>query len=94
MGVRALVEAGLRPVTLSGAGQASSWSDWVHVNAIQALFHHTSAVIAALIVSAVLGYLVQRLLHDGPVKRAILMLDELMVFCLFLYFAYELLTSL
>jgi hypothetical protein len=84
----------LRTISLSDGERISGLADWIHVSAIQALFHHTSAVIAALIASAVLGYLVQRLLHDGPVKRAILLLDELMVFCLFLYFAYELLTSL
>jgi multisubunit Na+/H+ antiporter MnhE subunit len=70
------------------------WSDWIHLSAIQALLHHTSAVIAALVVSTIVGFLVQRLLHDGLIKRAVLLLDELLVLCLFLYFAYELLISL
>ncbi len=81
---------------MSNASQTASGglSDWIHVSAIQALFHHTSAMIAALIASAIVGFVVQRLLHEGPIKRAILLLDELLVFCLFLFFAYELLTAL
>ena len=81
---------------MSKAGQTASGglSDWIHVGAIQALFHHTSAIIAALIASAIVGFVVQRMLHDGPIKRAILLLDELLVLCLFLFFAYELLSSL
>jgi hypothetical protein len=65
-------------------------SDWIHLSAIQALIHHTSAVIAAVVMFALVGFVVQRLLHDGPIKRAVLWIDELVLLCLFVYFTYEL----
>ncbi len=69
-------------------------SDWIHLDAIRALLHHTSAVMAAVVMFAAVGFVVQRLLHDGPIKRAVLWMDEVVLLCLFVYFAYELFTAL
>jgi hypothetical protein len=69
-------------------------AEWIHLDAIKALVHHTSAVIAAAVLFALVGFVVQRLLHDGPIKRAVLLVDEVVLLCLFVYFAYELLGSL
>lgn len=84
------------PTVPAHAGRMASieWSDWVHLEAIQALVHHTTAVVAAVVMFALVGYVVQRLLHEGPIKRAVLWIDEFVLLCLFVYFAYELFTAL
>ncbi len=78
----------------AGAMASAEWSDWIHLEAIQALVHHTTAVVAAVLMFALVGFVVQRLLHEGPIKRAVLWIDELALLCLFAYFAYELFTAL
>ena len=69
-------------------------AQWLDLEAISLLTNHTSAVITALALSSLLGFLVQRLLHDGFAKKCILILDELLLVCLFVWFAYELFTFL
>ncbi|MFZ0888476.1 MAG: hypothetical protein WA005_08500 [Candidatus Binataceae bacterium] len=78
------------------AGRLASieWSDWIHLDAIRVLVHHTSAVVTAVAMFALVGFVVQRLLHEGPIKRAVLWMDEIVLLCLFAYFAYELFTAL
>jgi uncharacterized membrane protein YGL010W len=64
---------------------------WINFEAIQLLAHHTSAVVAAVVLFWFVGWLVRRMLHESVMKRAVLLLDELVLLCLFAYFAYELL---
>jgi uncharacterized membrane protein YGL010W len=64
---------------------------WVNFEAIRLLTHHTSAVVVAVVLFWFVGWLVRRMLHDSIMKRAVLLLDELVLLCIFAYFAYELL---
>jgi hypothetical protein len=64
---------------------------WVNIEAIYLLTHHTSAVIVAVVLFWFVGWLVRKLLHDSAMKRAVLLLDEVVLLCIFAYFAYELL---
>ena len=63
---------------------------WINIRIIQRLVHHTTGVIAAVLLFALVGFVVQRLLHDSILKRAVLIFDELVLLCLLVYFAYEL----
>ncbi len=69
-------------------------SDWVNFEAIKLLTHHTSAIIVAVVLFWFVGFVVQRLLPEGLIRHCVLLLDEFMLLCLFVYFAYELLTYL
>lgn len=64
---------------------------WINLEAIQLLSHHTSAVVAAVVLFWFVGWLIRRMLHDSIMKRAVLLLDEMVLLCIFAYFAYELL---
>jgi hypothetical protein len=66
-------------------------SSWLNVEAIRLLTHHTSAVIAAIVMFWFVGWLIRKLLYDSVLKRAVLLLDEVVLLCIFAYFAYELL---
>ena len=70
---------------------AAGVTHWLNVEALQLLAHHTSAVIAAVVLFWFVGWLVRRLLHDSAMKRAVLLLDEVVLLVIFAYFAYELL---
>ncbi len=69
-------------------------SDWINLDAIKLLTHHTSAIIVAVVLFWFVGFVVQRLLPEGLIRQCVLLLDEFMLLCLFVYFAYELLTYL
>ena len=64
---------------------------WINFEEIQLLTHHTSAVVAAVILFWLVGWMVRRMLHDSILKRAVLLLDEMVLLCILAYFAYELL---
>jgi hypothetical protein len=64
--------------------------NWINVDVIQKLAHHTSTVIAALVVFWLVGFMVRRLMEDGIFKHAVLWIDEFVLLILFVYFAYEL----
>lgn len=64
---------------------------WINVEVIQLLTHHTSAVLAAVVLFWLVGWLIRRMLHDSFMRRAVLLLDEIVLLCIFAYFAYELL---
>ncbi|MGH7934452.1 MAG: hypothetical protein ACREQN_15005 [Candidatus Binataceae bacterium] len=64
--------------------------DWVNVRAIQAIAHHTSTVVVAVVLFWLVGLAVQYLLHDGTIKNCVLWFDEFILLCLFVFFAYEL----
>jgi hypothetical protein len=69
-------------------------SDWVNFEAIKLLTHHTSAIIVAVVLFWFVGFVVQRLLPAGLIRHCVLLVDEFMLLCLFVYFAYELLMYL
>jgi uncharacterized membrane protein len=69
-------------------------SGWINLDAIKLLTHHTSAIIAAVVLFWLVGFVVQRLLPEGLIRRCVLLLDEFVLLCLFIYFAYELITYL
>lgn len=64
---------------------------WINLEVIQLLAHHTSSVIAAVALFWLVGQVIRRMLHDSVMKRAVLLLDEVVLLCIFAYFAYELL---
>lgn len=68
--------------------------DWINIEVIQKLTHHTSAVVAAVAMFALVGFIVQRLLHDTFLKRAVLIFDEVVLLGLVVYLAYDLFVSL
>ncbi len=72
----------------------SGLAGWIHIEAIQALVHHTSAIVTAVLLFAVVSFLTRRVMHEGIIKRAVLLVDELALLGLFIYFAYELFTLL
>jgi hypothetical protein len=63
---------------------------WINIRVIQKLTHHTSGVIAAVVLFSLVGFVVQRLMHDTWIKRCVLLVDELVLLGLFVYFAYQL----
>jgi uncharacterized membrane protein len=75
-----------------GSSPPAHWlNDWVNLRAIQALTHHTSAVVVAVVLFWLVGFVVQRLMPEGPFRRSVLLVDEFVLLCLFVYFAYQLL---
>jgi len=79
-----------QPSTRAHLGAVEGLEAWVNVRVIQELVHHTTGVIAAVVLFWAASFVMQRLMHDGPIKRCVLLLDELVLLCLFVYFAYEL----
>jgi hypothetical protein len=79
-------------VTANGASPSSAQGlgAWLNLEAIQILTHHTSAVVTAVVLFWLVGFVVQRLLHETIFKKIVLWLDEFVLVCLFIYFAYEL----
>jgi len=73
--------------TATSAAPDAGVSEWIHLDAIRALTHHTTAVLFALLVFAVVGYTTQSLMREGPIKRILLWVDEAMLLLLLLYFA-------
>ena len=82
------------PSSPGHAPAAEGLEAWINIRVIQKLAHHTSAVIAAVVLFWFVGFIVQRLLHDSVIKRCVLLVDEFVLLCLFVYFAYELIIFL
>ena len=80
--------------SLAGLSGSLDLAGWIHLEAIRALVHHTSAVVAAVVLFALVGFLTERLMHESPIKRAVRWIDELVLLGLLIYFAYELFTVL
>lgn len=74
--------------------QGQEVAEWINLSAIKLLIHHTSAVIVAVVMFWLVGFVVQRLLPEGLIRHCVLLLDEFVLLCLFIYFAYELMTYL
>ena len=82
------------PIPLGHPPPAEGLEAWINLRVIQKLTHHTSAVITAVVLFWFVGFVVQRLLHDSIIKRCVLLVDEFVLLCLFIYFAYELIIFL
>jgi hypothetical protein len=84
-----------KPMALEHAagpqGVPAGITAWINFEAIQLLTHHTSAVVAAVVLFWLVGWLVRRMLDDSIMKRAVLLIDEVVLLCIFVYFGYELL---
>ena len=78
------------PTPLGYASPSEGLEAWINLRVIQKLAHHTSAVVAAVVLFWFVGFIVQHLMHDTFFKRCVLIFDEFVLVCLFVYFAYEL----
>jgi hypothetical protein len=72
-----------------GEPAGHSIGDWVHLEAIQLLVYHATAVITALLLSAVVGFVIQRLMREGPIKRLVIFIDEAFVALVILFLVAE-----
>lgn len=66
-----------------------SIGDWIHFEVIQLLVFHASGVIAALLRSALVGFVIQRLMHEEPIKRLIILINEIFVVLVILFLVAE-----
>ena len=64
--------------------------EWVHLEAIQALVFHSTAVLTTLLLTAVTGFVIQRVMHEGPIKRVVILIDQIAAALLILFFVGEL----
>lgn len=72
-------------------GSAPHWiEEWVNIRALKILSQHTTAVVVAVVLFWLVGFIVQRLLHEGVLRRCVLIVDEFVLLCLFVFFGYEL----
>ncbi|GEM_PF-6839443 len=58
-------------------------NEWVHLEAIQALIHHASAVITAIFIFAVSARLIAYLIPDGHAKRLVMIIDDVVLVAVF-----------
>src|SRR5271170_2041437 len=64
--------------------------EWVHLQAIQALVFHATAVLTTLLLTAVTGFMIQRVMHEGLIKRIVILIDQIAAALLILFFVAEL----
>lgn len=62
---------------------------WVNFDAIQLLVHHASAVVAAIVIFAFVARLAIWLLPHGVVRKIVVVIDDVVLIGLLLYFGYE-----
>jgi hypothetical protein len=90
LSVKSLARFGGLWAAESGGGPAGhSIADWIHLEAIQLLVYHATAVIAALLLSAVVGFVIQKLMREGPIKHLIILIDEIFVVAVVLFLVAE-----
>jgi hypothetical protein len=80
---------GIRAETEGGGPAGHAIGDWIHLEAIQLLVYHASAVITALVLSAAVGFVIQRLMREGPIKRLVILIDEIFVALVILFLVAE-----
>jgi hypothetical protein len=80
---------GLRVAETGGGSAGHTIGDWIHLEAIQLLVYHATGVIAALLLSALVGFVIQRLMREGPIKRLIILIDEIFVVLVILFLVAE-----
>lgn len=62
---------------------------WINFDAIQLLVHHASAVVAAIVIFALVARLAIWLLPHGMVRKIVVVIDDVVLIGLLLYFGYE-----
>jgi hypothetical protein len=67
---------------------------WINFEAIQLLVHHASAVVAAIVIFALVARLAIYLLPLGFVRKVVVVIDDVVLIGLLLYFGYEMLVYL
>jgi uncharacterized protein YecT (DUF1311 family) len=65
--------------------------EWVHLDAIQALVHHATAVVAAIFLFAVTARLITYLIPDGYAKKIVIIIDDVILLAVFALAGYRLL---
>jgi hypothetical protein len=78
-----------RGLSAESEGGPVSITDWIHLEAIQLLVYHASAVITTLVLSALVCFVIERLMRDGPMKRVIILIDEIFVALVILFLVAE-----
>lgn len=63
---------------------------WINFEAIRALTHHASGVIVAVLVFALVGRLVLYLVPDSLFKHAVIIVDDVVLVLLMIWFGYQL----
>ena len=58
-------------------------TDWVHLDAIQALVHHATAVIAAIFLFGMTGRLIAYLIPNGHAKQIVIIIDDIILLAVF-----------
>ena len=66
-------------------------SDWIHLDAIQALIHHASAVVVAIFLFALTARLITYLIPDGHAKKLVIIIDDVILLAVFALAGYRLL---
>src|SRR6202030_538162 len=67
---------------------------WINFEAIQLLVHHASAVVAAIVIFALVARLAIWLLPHGLVRQIVVIIDDVVLITLLLYFGWEMLIYL
>jgi hypothetical protein len=62
---------------------------WINFDAIQLLVHHASAVVAAIVIFALVARLAIWLLPHGLVRKVVVIIDDVVLIGLLVYFGYE-----
>jgi hypothetical protein len=62
---------------------------WINFDAIQLLIHHASAVVAAIVIFALVARLAIWLLPHGLVRKIVVVIDDVVLIGLLLYFGWE-----
>jgi uncharacterized protein YecT (DUF1311 family) len=65
--------------------------EWVHLDAIQALVHHATAVVTAIFLFAVTARLITYLIPDGFAKKIVIIIDDAILLAVFALAGYRLL---
>lgn len=70
----------------------AEFSDWIHLDAIQALIHHASAVVTAIFIFALTARLITYLIPDGHAKKLVIIMDDVILLAVFALAGYRLLS--
>src|SRR6202158_2918972 len=85
-------------LTVAASNPASSdrfdIEQWINFDAIQLLVHHASAVVAAIVIFALVARLAIWLLPHGLVRQIVIIIDDVVLITLLLYFGWEMLIYL
>ena len=69
-------------------------SEWIHLDAIQALIHHASAVVVAIFLFALTARLIAYLIPNGHAKKLVMVIDDVILLAVFVLAGYRLLNYL